>query len=412
MEPQLAVLRAFRGLRPPRELANKVACLPYDVVTTEEARAYAEGNPQCFFHISRPEIGLPPGTDEHGESVYRLGRENLLKFQDRQWLIQDPAPSLYLYQQRMGEHSQVGVVGVASVADYERDLIKKHERTRPDKEDDRTQHIEILEANDEPVFLTYRARQDIDGLVAKLQQQKVEIDFVSEDGIGHAFWTIPQSQTARFQRMFEEVPALYVADGHHRSAAASRVRKQAQQRGQAPGERDFFLVVVFPHNQMQILGYHRVVKDLHGLSAKQLLEKIALRFEVKQAARAKPERPHQLGMFLQGIWYQLTAKPGSFDESPLGVLDVSILQDNLLGPILGIGDPRTDKRINFVGGIRGTPELEKEVQSGQYPVAFALHPTSLEQVMAIADAGQIMPPKSTWFEPKLRSGLVLHLFES
>jgi uncharacterized protein (DUF1015 family) len=393
-------------------LASKVACLPYDVVTTEEARAYAKGNPQCFFHISRPEIGLPPGTDEHGESVYRLGRENLLKFQDRQWLIQDPAPALYLYQQRMGQHSQVGVVGVASVAEYERELIKKHERTRPDKEDDRTRHIEILEANDEPVFLTYRARPDIDALVARLRQQGADFDFVSEDGIGHTFWTIPRSETARVQRMFEEVPALYVADGHHRSAAASRVRAQAQQKERKPGNRDFFLTVVFPHNQMQILDYNRTVKDLHGLSAKQLLEKLALRFEVKPAAQGKPERPHQFGMFLQGTWYRLIAKPGSFDESPLGVLDVSILQNNLLGPILGIGDPRTDKRIHFVGGIRGIQELEKGVQAGQSQVAFALYPTSLEQVMAIADAGQIMPPKSTWFEPKLRSGLVLHLFES
>ena len=412
MELQLAVLRAFRGLRPPGELANKVACLPYDVVTTEEARAYAEGNPQCFFHVSRPEIGLPPGTDEHGESVYRLGRENLLKFQNRRWLIQDSAPALYLYQQRMGSHSQVGVVGVASVADYDRELIKRHERTRPDKEDDRTRHIEILEANDEPVFLTYRARPEIDALVAKLRQQSAEFDFVSEDGIGHTFWTISQSETERFQRMFEAVPTLYVADGHHRSAAASRVRAQAQQKGRAPGERDFFLVVVFPHNQMQILDYNRMVKDLNGLSPEQLIEKVALRFDVKPAPQGKPERPHQFGMFLLGTWYRLIGKPGSFDESPLGVLDVSILQNNLLGPILGIGDPRTDKRIHFVGGIRGLQELEKGVQSGEYQVAFALYPTSLEQVMAIADAGQIMPPKSTWFEPKLRSGLVLHLFES
>ncbi len=407
----MADLKPFRGLRPPAELARNVACPPYDVVSTEEARAYARDNPQSFFHISRPEIDLPPGTDERSEAVHERGRRNLSAFRSHHWLVQDSEPRLYLYQQRMGTHAQIGLVAGASVDEYDQGLIKKHERTRPDKEDDRTRHIDALGGNDEPVFLTYRADEEIDQLVSELVEAEPEYDFVTEDQIAHTFWLVPLQQTSNLLRLFRRVPALYVADGHHRSAAASRVKALHASNGSGGGERDRFLAVIFPHNQMQILDYNRVVKDLHGLTPAQLVEKLRSKFIVSSAPRPRPGAPHQFSMFLDGKWYRLTARPGSFKSSATGVLDVSILQENALAPLLGIGDPRIDKRINFVGGIRGTEELETLVRSGEYQVAFCVYPTSVEQVMEIADAGEIMPPKSTWFEPKLRSGLVLHLFD-
>ena len=407
----MADLKAFRGLRPPPKVARKVACPPYDVVTTQEARAYAEGNPRCFFHISRPEIGLPPGTDEHSEEVYQLGKRNLDAFRSQKWLVQDPEPRLYLYKQEMGSHVQVGVVAAASVDEYDQGLIKKHERTRPDKEDDRTRHIEALGGNDEPVFLTYRAQPEIDELIAQLVEAAPDYDFMTEDEVGHTFWSVPQGQTANLVRLFREVPTLYVADGHHRSAAASRARAARVKQGLAGGEWDGFLAVIFPDSQTQILGYHRVVKDLHGLTPVEFLERLRAHFMINRAPSPRPEAPHQVGMFLGGTWYRLAVRAGSVEQTNTGVLDVSILQQNVLGPLLGIGDPRLDKRINFVGGIRGPEALEALVRSGEYQVAFCLFPTSIEQVMTIADAGEIMPPKSTWFVPKLRSGLVLHLFE-
>ena len=404
-------LRPFRGLRPPPKLARKVASPPYDVVTTAEARAYAEGNPRCFFHISRPEISLPLGTDEHSEEVYQLGKRNLDAFQSKKWLVQDPEPRLYLYKQEMGHHTQVGVVATASVDEYDQGLIKKHERTRPDKEDDRTRHIEALGGNDEPVFLTYRTHPEIDALIGRLVEAAPEYDFVSEDQVDHTFWSVPPSQTANLIRLFREVPELYVADGHHRSAAASRVREARTKQGLAAGGSDGFLAVIFPDDQVQILDYNRVVKDLHGLTPVEFLEQLRANFMITRAPSPRPEAPHQFGMFLDGTWYRLAVRAGAVEHSTTGVLDVSILQQSVLGPLLRIGDPRLDKRVNFVGGIRGPEALEALVRSGEYQVAFSVFPTRIEQVMTIADAGEVMPPKSTWFEPKLRSGLVVHLFE-
>ncbi|HME90809.1 MAG TPA: DUF1015 family protein, partial [Myxococcaceae bacterium] len=406
----MAMLKPFRGLRPPRQLAPRVAALPYDVVSTEEARAYARGNEHCFFHISRPEIGLPVGVDEHGERVYELGRENLRLFEQRGWLSRDTAPSFYVYRQRMGDHVQSGLVAVASLDEYDRGLIKRHELTRPDKEDDRTRHIIALGGNDEPVFLTYRARAEIDAAVKQITSGPPEYDFTAEDGIAHTFWVAGGEWCSQIADLFQNVPALYIADGHHRSAAASRARRLYAERGQLPAGASGFLSVVFPDDQVKILDYNRAVRDLRGLAAEELLAQIARRFEIAPGSAEKPSSAHQFGMFLRGRWYRLTAKPEAIGSTPAEALDVSILQNHLLSPILGVGDPRTDKRMHFVGGIRGTAELERLVASGEYQVAFALYPTRLDQLMAIADAGEIMPPKSTWFEPKLRSGLVLHMF--
>jgi uncharacterized protein (DUF1015 family) len=407
----MAQLKPFRGVRPPPELVKSVASPPYDVVNREEAAAYARGNPQSFFHISRPEIDLPLDVDEHAPAVYELGLTNLRQFESQGWLRKDEQARFYVYRQKMGTHVQVGLVAAASLDEYDRGTIKKHEHTRPDKEDDRTHHIDKLGGNDEPVFLTYRARRDIDAVVNDVTRGNPTYDFVSEDGVGHTFWVVHEPQAAILEEEFARVPHLYIADGHHRSAAASRVRKLYLERGRTQGHQDHFLTVVFPHDQMQILDYNRVVKDLNGLSPAAFLEAVKKQFAVEPTQDKKPTRLHDFGMFLGGTWHRLTARQGSFEQTPIGVLDVSILQNNLLRPVLGIGDPRTDKRISFVGGIRGMGELEKLVSSGQHAVAFSMFPTSLDQLMAIADAGEVMPPKSTWFEPKLRSGLVLHLFE-
>lgn len=403
----MAVLKPFRGLRPPKAMAVEVAAPPYDVVNAKEARAYAEGKPKSFFHVSRPEIDFPPSVDEHDDLVYAKGRENLAAFRDRGWLVADAEPRFYAYRQRMGTHVQVGLVAAASVEEYDRGEIKKHELTRADKEDDRTRHIEELGGNDEPVFLTYRARAEIDALIREATSGAPEYDFVTDDGIGHTFWLMGAAVTAQLERAFREVPALYIADGHHRSAAASRVHKRLGAKAPASA---CFLAVVFPHDQMQILDYNRVVKDLHGHSPQAFLQRLGEQFDVEPSQEQKPKALHEFGMFLDGRWYRLRAKPGTFEETPTGVLDVSILQKNVLSPLLGIGDPRTDKRIHFVGGIRGTGELAQLVSSGEYQVAFSMYPTTLEQLMAISDANEIMPPKSTWFEPKLRSGLVLHVY--
>ncbi len=405
----MAELRPFRGVRPPKDLVLQIVAPPYDVVNTEEARMYALGNPHSFFCISRPEIDLPPGTDEHADVVYTQGRKNLERFQEKGRLVQDAQPSFYLYRQKMGTHVQTGVVAAASVEEYDQGLIKKHELTRADKEDDRTRHVDVLGGNDEPVFLTYRASPAIRALVEEGTRQTPEYDFTTEDDISHTFWVVRGELNTRLQEAFRAVPALYIADGHHRSAAASRVHALRKQRGEG-GNHDRFLAVVFPHDQMQILDYNRVVKDLNGLTPEQLLQRLGERFEVKKGAQKKPDQVHRFGMYLGKAWYQLTAKPETFEQTPTGVLDVTILQRNVLEPLLGIGDPRKDGRIHFVGGIRGMEELERLVDEGAYKVAFSMYPTSLDQLMAIADAGEIMPPKSTWFEPKLRSGLVLHLF--
>ncbi|MBI5494691.1 MAG: DUF1015 domain-containing protein [Deltaproteobacteria bacterium] len=397
----------FAALRPPRGLAVQVAAPPYDVVNSDEARAYARGNPRSFFRVSRPEVDFPAGTDEHSAQVYARGRDNLRELISNGTLVADDSPRFYAYRQRMGKHVQVGLVACASVAEYDQALIKKHELTRKDKEDDRTQHIDVLGGNDEPVFLTYRARPDLDGLMAHVVSGAPEYDFVTEDGIGHTLWVIARDMGERIQRAFTEVPVLYIADGHHRSAAASRVH--ALRKGK-PGEHDAFLAVIFPHDQMQIMDYNRVVKDLRGQAPAAFLKAVEQHFTVTPTTEKQPGKLHDFGMYLGGNWYRLTARPGSWKATVLGELDVNILQENVLGPLLGIGDPRTDKRIHFVGGIRGMGELEKLVDKEGWAVAFSMFPTTLPQLMAIADAGEIMPPKSTWFEPKLRSGLFLHVF--
>ncbi len=405
----MADLRPSRGVRPPQDLVQQLVAPPYDVVSSDEARAGAKGNPPSFFRAPRPEVDLPPGTDEHASEVYALGRRNLEVFLAERWLRQDPEACFYLYRQRMGDHVQTGVVAAASVEEYDEGLIQKHELTRADKEEDRTRHIDALGANDEPVFLTYRSRAFLDGLVAEGTRGPAEYDFTTGDGIHHTFWCVRGDLNGRLAEAFLAVPSLYIADGHHRSAAASRVHALRTARGQG-GEHGRFLAVVFPHDQLRILDYNRVVKDLSGMTPEGFLARLAERFEVERGTRKQPDAAHRFGMYLDGAWYQLTARPGTIEPTPTGVLDVTILQQNVLGPLLGIGDPRKDARIDFVGGIRGMAELERRVDSKAARVAFALYPTSLDQLMSIADAGDIMPPKSTWFEPKLRSGLVLHLF--
>ncbi|BCW92911.1 MAG: hypothetical protein KatS3mg007_0805 [Thermoanaerobaculum sp.] len=408
-------VRPFRALRPRPELAAQVAAPPYDVVSSEEARKLAQGKPYSFLHINKPEIDLPPDVDLYDDRVYAQGASNLRKFMAEGVFFREQEPRFYVYQQRMGNHVQAGVVAAVSVAEYDAGLIKRHELTRKDKEDDRTRHVDELNANDEPVFLTYRQLAAIDALVDQVRAGAPLYDFVAEDGIGHTVWVVPSELAANLQQAFQQVPALYVADGHHRTAAAARVgrerkAKNPQHRGDEPY--NYFMAVLFPHNQLQILDYNRVVKDLGGLSPEAFLSKVAEKFRVEKASSGRPEKRHQFGMYLQGQWYRLEAIPGSFrEDDPIGSLDVSILQENLLAPVLGITDPRTDKRIDFIGGIRGLSALEQRVAEG-WAVAFALYPTSLEQVMAVADAGLIMPPKSTWFEPKLRSGLLVRTLDT
>jgi len=411
----MSQIKPFCAYRPKAGLAEKVASVPYDVINTREARQLAEGNPHSFLHVGRPEIDLPEGIDEHEDKVYATGVANLKKFIAEGTLVHDDKPCLYIYQQKMGDHVQAGLVCLCSVKEYEKDLIKKHEYTRKDKEDDRTRHVTEQNANAEPVFLTYRAVPYIDHVVDTVRKDAPDYDIVTPDGIGHTVWTVrDEVMIGELVAFFNGVPALYIADGHHRTAAAIRYGQARRAATPNPtGDEPFesFMAVVFPHNQLKIMDYNRVVKDLNGLSPEQFLAKVGEKFDIAPAAQPQPEKAASFGMFFQGKWHRLTAKAGSFPATdPVKSLDVSILQDNLLNPILGIQDPRTDKRIDFVGGIRGTQELEKRVNEG-YAVAFAMFPTSLDQLMAVSDAGQIMPPKSTWFEPKLRSGLLVRVYE-
>ncbi|OQA38010.1 MAG: hypothetical protein BWY56_00464 [Acidobacteria bacterium ADurb.Bin340] len=411
----MSQIKPFCAYRPKAGLAEKVASVPYDVINTREARQLAEGNPHSFLHVGRPEIDLPEGIDEHEDKVYATGVANLKKFIAEGTLVHDDKPCLYIYQQKMGDHVQAGLVCLCSVKEYEKDLIKKHEYTRKDKEDDRTRHVTEQNANAEPVFLTYRAVPYIDHVVDTVRKDAPDYDIVTPDGIGHTVWTVrDEVMIGELVAFFNGVPALYIADGHHRTAAAIRygqARRAATPNATGDEPFESFMAVVFPHNQLKIMDYNRVVKDLNGLSPEQFLAKVGEKFDIAPAAQPQPEKAASFGMFFQGKWHRLTAKAGSFPATdPVKSLDVSILQDNLLNPILGIQDPRTDKRIDFVGGIRGTQELEKRVNEG-YAVAFAMFPTSLDQLMAVSDAGQIMPPKSTWFEPKLRSGLLVRVYE-
>ncbi|HVU27311.1 MAG TPA: DUF1015 family protein [Verrucomicrobiae bacterium] len=400
----MATLKPFAALRPKPELAAQICELPYDVMSSDEAREIAAGNPLSFLHVSKPEIDLPAGTDLYSPEVYAKGKENFQKLISQGALKQDDQPNFYLYRQIMGNHSQVGLVATASCEEYLRGVIKKHELTRPDKEDDRVHHIETLNSQTGPVFLTYKAVGAMDEFVAKKTAEKPEIDFTAKDGVRHSSWKISDANEIKFvETQFAQIKFLYIADGHHRSAAAARVfqsRKGAGHSGQ-------FLAVIFPHNQMQILPYNRVLKDLNGWSPEQLLEILNTAFAFDPAAgKAVPTRKHELGFYFQGKWQTLVfRKKFTGVENPIEQLDVSLLQKQVLEPVFGIDDPRTSKKINFVGGIRGAAELEKLVDSGEYACAFSMFPTSIEDLMSIADAGGIMPPKSTWFEPKLRDAM-------
>jgi uncharacterized protein (DUF1015 family) len=413
----MAIVKPFKGLRPPQAIANDLACLPYDVMNSTEAAQMAEGKACSLLHITRAEIDCPAGTDVHSETVYLKSVENFENFQEQDWLIQDEVAKYYIYAQTMNDRTQYGIVGAASCDDYNRGIIKKHELTRPDKEDDRMILTRYLNANIEPVFFSYRAVPEIDAIVAEIvENQKADYDFVAEDGFGHHFWTINDAATNRkIEELFvTKVPATYVADGHHRTAAAARIGLEKQ--GQNPNhtgneEYNFFMAVHFPDNQLQIIDYNRTVKDLNGLTEAELLDKLALSFDIKLIGTEiyKPAKLHEFSMYLSGKWYQLNAKSGTFnDNDPIGVLDVTILSNLVLDQILGITDLRTSTRIDFVGGIRGLGELQKRVDNGSMKVAFALYPVSMQQLINIADSGNIMPPKTTWFEPKLRSGLVIH----
>ena len=414
----MAVVKPFRGLRPPRALAADLACLPYDVMNTEEATLMAKGKECSLLHITRSEIDLPAGIDTHSEEVYNKSVENFALWQKNGWLVQDEEPLFYIYAQTMDGRTQYGIVGCASVDDYLNDVIKKHELTRPDKEQDRMIHVRVNNANIEPVFFTYPAVDEIDEIVNKIvTDEKPDYDFTAEDGFGHHFWVIRDADTNRLiERLFaEKVPCTYVADGHHRTAAAALVGKEKRDANPyhtGNEEYNFFLAVHFPDNQLRIIDYNRTVKDLNGLTAGQFIEKLSESFDIEEKGKDiyKPERLHNYSMYLEGIWYSLTAKEGTFnDGDPIGVLDVTILTNQILSPILDIQDLRRSKRIDFIGGIRGLGELVKRVDSGEMKVAFALYPVSMDQLFSIADSGNIMPPKTTWFEPKLRSGLVIHL---
>ncbi len=411
----MSQIRPFRAWRPVVSQASRVASPPYDVLSSVEAREMAKGNDLSFLHVVKPEIDLEPEIDPYDPRVYAKGGENFRALIDRGALIRDRTPSFYIYQQRMGDHVQAGVVAGASVDEYEAGLIKKHEFTRPDKEDDRTRHVNALDANTGPVFLTYAADERLDQVIAGIRERPPEYDFTSDDGIGHTLWVTSEPEDiALLAAGFGAIPHLYVADGHHRSAAATRVRamrRDANPEHRGDEEYNFFLTVIFPHDQMKIMAYNRVVKDLAGLSEEAFRDRVAERFEIVPAEVPEPEHPRSFGMYLAGRWHRLVARPGSFPEQdPVESLDCAILQNNLLSPVLGIADPRTDKRIDFVGGIRGTQELERRCREG-CAVAFALYPTSIGQLMAVADAGKVMPPKSTWFEPKLRSGLIVRPLE-
>ena len=403
-------IRSFQGLQPRPEQAARVACVPYDVINSVEAARLAEGNPVSLLHVIRPEIDLEPGVNLYSDAVYARAVENFQKFQAGGVLVRESEPCLYLYQLKMGQHVQTGLTAVFHVDDYNSDLIKKHEKTRPDKEDDRTRITHELSANPEPVFLTYKDSPEIDALAAAVLKGKPLYDFTAPDGIRHTVWRIAGGR--EWMESFARVPVAYVADGHHRSASAARVgRERKQSNPQHNGNEDYnwFLATIFPASQLQVLPYNRLLLDLNGLSPAAFLDKVKSQFRVQEGVSDKPAGPARISMYLQGRWIGLEWETDPAAD-PVSRLDVSVLQERLLAPILGIDDPRTSKRIDFVGGIRGTGELVKRVDSGEAAVAFSMHPVTVGQLMDIADAGQIMPPKSTWFEPKLRSGLFIHTF--
>ncbi|MEQ1573876.1 MAG: DUF1015 family protein [Vicinamibacterales bacterium] len=403
----MAFIAPFRALRPIPESAAPVAAVPYDVVSTEEAQALTLGNPLSFLHVSRAEIDLPANTNPYSDAVYARAVESFGALRERAPLVIEETPSLYVYRLRMGGHEQTGVAGVFSVDEYERDVIKKHERTRRDKEDDRTRHIIELRAQTGPVFLTYLASNAVDGAVRRTVAGSPLFDFTAVDGVRHTIWRVDSREEHDLVAGFGAIPALYIADGHHRAASAARARQQLRGESRAAGEWDTFLAVAFPDNQMQVLPYNRVVKDLGAHTAQALLARIRERFPVKEGP-ATPSKKGDVAMFLEDRWYTIDLGDAPSGLGPADRLDVSRLQDTVLTPLLGIGDVRSDKRIDFVGGARGTRALEQHVASGRHAVAFSLYPVSVDDLMQISDAGGIMPPKSTWFEPKLRDGLLSH----
>ena len=416
-------IKPFRGYRPPKELVEQVSSRPYDVLNSEEARAEAQGNPKSLYHIIKPEINFEPGTDEHDPRVYAAAKEQFELFKNKGWLVQDQEEKYYVYAQTIlasnplsggRDKTQYGLVVGAWVDDYIEGRIKKHELTRRDKEEDRMKHVRTLNANMEPVFFAYPERADLDAIVAQVTKGAPEYDFVAApEGFRHTFWVINDKATiARITDIFAEIPAMYIADGHHRSAAAAGVGAEKQKAsGDKNAEFNYFLAVCFPGNQLNIIDYNRVVKDLNGLTDEQFLNALRENFEVEEKGTAiyKPQHLHNFALYLSGKWYSLTAKAGRYDDhDPIGVLDVTISSNLILDKILGIKDLRSDKRIDFVGGIRGLGELQRRVDSGEMKVALALYPVTMQQIIDIADSGNIMPPKTTWFEPKLRSGLVIH----
>ena len=413
----MSVVKAFKAVRPARELAEKVAALPYDVMNSQEARQMVEGNPYSFLHVDKAEIDLDPAIDLYDTRVYEKARDNLNKMITDGVFLQDEKPCLYIYKQVMDARAQIGIVGCTAVDDYMNNVIRKHELTRADKEQDRINHVDYCDANTGPIFLTYRAESAIDQMVAQVMDSKAPVyDFVSEDGIGHTVWVIDDTTLIDgICNAFAAVENLYIADGHHRSASAVRVgqmRRKEKPDYNGSEEFNYFLSVIFPDNQLHIMDYNRVVKDLNGNTTQEFLTKVNQKFAVSLYdgdGALKPAKKHTFGMYLEGKWYLLEAREGTYDAAdPVAQLDVSILQNNLLTPVLGIGDPRTDKRIDFIGGIRGLKALSDRVDSGEMMVAFSMYPTTMDDLMDIADSGAIMPPKSTWFEPKLRSGLFIH----
>ncbi len=411
----MSLIRPFAALRPHPDRVADVIAPPYDVLNTEEARARVEGRPDSFLHISKPEIDLPEGTDPFAAEVYAQGAENLQRLVNENILFREASACYYVYRLQMGEHVQTGLVAVGSVKDYDSNRIRKHEFTRPEKEDDRVRQIDALNAQTGPVFLTYRHNDIVDAVVAKVMSATAEYDLQADDGVQHTLWVVNAADDIKtLTDTFDAMDCLYIADGHHRSAAGSRVAAMRRETGQATTASDYFLSVIFPDNQMKILDYNRVVKDLKGLTEADFLAGVEKSFSVeKSAAAVSPAGTQEFGMYLGGNWYRLKINsalvPGSDD--PVGRLDVSLLQNNLISPLLGIDNPRVDKRIDFVGGIRGLAELEKRVNSGEMAVAFSMHPTVLDDLMAVADANEVMPPKSTWFEPKLADGLVSHVLD-
>lgn len=409
-------IKPFKGIRPPKDVVEQVQSRPYDVLNSEEARAEAQGNEKSLYRIIKPEIDFPVGTDEHDPKVYEKAAKNFKMFQDKGWLVQDDKEQYYIYAQTMDGKTQYGLVVCAYVEDYMTGKIKKHELTRRDKEEDRMKHVRVNNANIEPVFFAYPENGEIDALVAKYTAGQPEYDFTAAlDGFGHTFWVInDEADIRRITELFAAMPAMYIADGHHRSAAAALVgAEKAQQNPNHRGDEEYnyFMAVCFPANQLTIIDYNRVVKDLNGLSDETFLDRLSKHFTVEKKGPEifKPTRLHEFSLYLSGNWYSLTAKPGTYDDNdPIGVLDVTISSNLILDEILGIKDLRSDKRIDFVGGIRGLGELKKRVDSGEMKVALALYPVSMKQLIDIADTGNIMPPKTTWFEPKLRSGVVIH----